>query len=155
MMTMKEEYDEAVKYANVGGDYKDYAEETFRACLSYAESSKASEAFKKWITDAPNGLDCPRAWLDYLLPDDGQGTLQPLTGKWEDAYVQELGILEHCDEVLTIHRARAVAKAERRMCDVEWLGTALANEMADLYLILDKRYAGSSLVTERSKKFRP
>lgn len=80
---------------------------------------------------------------------------QPLTGKWGDEYVQELGILEHCDEVLALHRARAVAKAERRARDAERIDTQMDDEMVDLYLILDRRYKGAPLVVERAKRFLP
>ena len=80
---------------------------------------------------------------------------QPLTGKWNDEYVQELGILEHCDEVLALHRARAVAKAERRNQDAERIDTEMDDEMVDLYLILDRRYRGAPLVAKRAKRFLP
>lgn len=153
-MTLIEEYNEAVKDISIDGDYKDYAEATYCACLNYADSGKASEAFKKWIADAPDGADCPRAWLGYMLPDKPGGP-QPLTGKWNDEYVQELGILEHCDEVLALHRAHAIAKAERRIQDAERIDTKMDDEMVDLYLILDRRYRGAPLVVERAKKFLP
>ena len=80
---------------------------------------------------------------------------QPLTGKWNDEYVQELGILEHCDAVLALHRARAVAKAERRNQDAERIDTEMDDEMVDLYLILDRRYRGAPLVAKRAKRFLP
>lgn len=157
-MTMQEEYDEATKSLgdvyNGDYDYKDIAEMTYCACLDYVDSGKASEVFKKWIADAPDGVNCPRAWQSYKLPDEPEDP-KPLTGKWDDEYVQELGILEHCDEVLVLHRARAVAKGEHRNQDAGWLSAKMDDEMVDLYLILEKRYKRSPLVVERSKKFHP
>lgn len=71
-MTLQEEYIEAVKSVKVRveGDYKDHAEETYCACLDYADSGRASKAFREWIADAPDGVSCPRAWLNYGFRDE-------------------------------------------------------------------------------------
>lgn len=152
-MTLQEEYNEVVKDVNTD-EYKVYAEDTYRACARYVNSGKASEAFRKWFADAPNGVDCPGAWSNYMFLVEPRDP-QPLTGKWNDEHVQELGILEHCNEVLTLHRARAVADAERRIQDAERIDTKMDDEMVDLYLILDRRYRGAPLVAKRAKRFRP
>jgi len=49
--------------------------------------------------------------LETLAADPGS--------KWSSAYVRRLAILERCDEVLALHRAEAVAKAEGRRGTVE------------------------------------
>lgn len=76
--------------------------------------------------------------------------------KWTDSYVRRLGVLEHCDEILTLHRAEAVAKAEGKKGTIE---PALERELADLWCILEMcRMADTAfadLCDQRSAKFRP
>ena len=80
----------------------------------------------------------------------------PLFGKWDDGYVQLLGILEHLEECQALHRAQAIAKAEGNGTAVTRLGGQLEYELCDLFLILQKRFEDDrELVKGRAAKFRP
>lgn len=76
--------------------------------------------------------------------------------KWASPYVRRLAVLEHCDEVLALHRAEAVAKAEGRKGSIE---PALVRELSDLWCILEMcRRADPGFATTceaRADKFRP
>ena len=76
--------------------------------------------------------------------------------KWASPYVRRLAVLEHCDEILALHRAEAVAKAEGRRGAIE---PALVRELADLWCILEmcrRADPGFSRTCEaRAEKFRP
>lgn len=99
--------------------------------------------------DKARGATPSDRWLDQLADVSN-------LSKWSDGYVRRLGLLEHCDEILALHRAEAVAKAEGRRGTVE---PALVRETADLWCILemcrrsDEGFA--ALCEERTMKFRP
>ena len=59
-----------------------------------------------------------------------------ITGIWENEYIQELGIFDHCYEVLELKNSLVTAKAMDYMKE-ETKGQ-LARELMDLYLILEK-----------------
>jgi hypothetical protein len=91
-----------------------------------------------------------REWLGDLARDRSQ------VAKWSDAYVRRLGALEHCSEVLELHKAEAVAKATGRRGEVE---PALVRELADLWCILEMCRIGdeafAELCEDRGWRFRP
>ena len=64
-----------------------------------------------------------------------------ITGIWENPYIQELGIIDHCHEIIVLKdgvRAFKAWKPEaaKEMC--EQTQACLQREMMDLYLILEK-----------------
>ena len=82
-----------------------------------------------------------------------------LDGKWDDEFVQMLGALEHCDEVLTLHRAACMAKAEQDRQKVSNMVEQEMCELADLFCILHKMWDWDThgfqdIVEERMKQFR-
>lgn len=97
-------------------------------------------------TDSPTE---PGGWLDQLIGPEN-------LSKWADPYVRRLGMLEHCDEILALHRAEAVEKAKGSKGAVE---PALERELADLWCILEMHRRASEefngLCEERAWKFRP
>lgn len=106
--------------------------EGFNDGLNKARSATAADGWLNQLTDVSN------------------------LSKWSDCYVRRLGLLEHCDEILALHRAEAVAKAEGRRGAVE---PAIARETADLWCILEMcRRADEgfrALCETRAVKFRP
>ena len=69
-----------------------------------------------------------------------------IEGKWTDSYVQELGILDHCVEVIelknSIRRLKALGDHSNlaRACNTV---SQLEREMMDLYLILEVKFKDS------------
>ena len=88
-------------------------------------------------------------WLRSLSSAEG-------SPKWADAYVRRLGILEHCDEIITLHRSEAVAKAEGRKGT---FAQAIEREIADLWCIIQMHRMSDGefkkLCNERALRFRP
>jgi hypothetical protein len=95
-----------------------------------------------------NAREDDRDCLDRLVEEPAS--------KWASPYVRRLGALEHCDEVLTLHRAEAVAKAKGRKGAVE---PALVRELADLWCVLEMCRRGDPsfavACSERAERFRP
>ena len=115
--------------ANDASYFKGYVD---GAREEYLESTRESD----W--------DC----LDRLVDDPAS--------KWTSPYFRRLAALEHCDEILTLHRAEAVAKAEGRKGTVE---PALERELADLWCILEMHRRAdpdfAATCEGRAEKFRP
>ena len=70
-----------------------------------------------------------------------------IEGIWTDSYVQELGILDHCVEIIelknSIRRLKALGDHSNlaRACNTV---SQLEREMMDLYLILEVKFKDSS-----------
>lgn len=94
------------------------------------------------------------SYKDGLRDGRREADESPLCGsKWDDGYVQLLGILERLDECLALHRAQAVAKATGDCTAVAHIGGQLEYELCDLLLILQKRFGNDSeLIEERASK---
>jgi len=76
-----------------------------------------------------------------------------ISGIWEDNYVQRLGILNHCKEILTIDEE--IMRKKNNDVDVSCLENSFNKELMDLKLILDKYFEnGTDLKDERLDKFR-
>lgn len=79
------------------------------------------------------------------------------SSKWANEYVIGLGVLEHCDEILTLHRAWSVAKAEKSG-KADNLEYAILNELADLWCLLQMRRihrpSFANRCSKRTLKFR-
>lgn len=83
-----------------------------------------------------------------------------IEGKWTDSYVQELGILDHCVEIIELKNSIRRLKAKDigdqstfvRVCNSV---SQLEREMMDLYLILEVKFKDSSeLKNARECRFR-
>ena len=64
-----------------------------------------------------------------------------ITGIWENSYVQELGIIDHCLEVIELKNEHRCSKAYKTVKDRgidDDIAACLQREMMDLYLILEK-----------------
>ena len=118
-----------------------------------------------WIIErgAPNSGDVvfeskdrQTAYLVYDIINSGAIIPKPpaITGIWEVGYIQEFGILDHCQEVIVLKDRHRVAKAERTGL-ADTISRSLDNEMMDLYLILRKWAQNrKDLESERMDKFR-
>lgn len=69
--------------------------------------------------------------------------------KWSSAYVGNLGILEHCDEILTLHREWSATKAKGFAKTADRMEQAILNEIADLWCIIQMRRIRSPRFAER------
>ena len=88
-----------------------------------------------------------------------------ISGIWENDYVQELGILDHCRELHTLKNKMTVLKVklviksdkeefEKNLFDLERMKRTYENEMVDLYLILQKRFQyKQELINKRIQRF--
>jgi len=79
--------------------------------------------------------------------------MKKITGKWEDPYICELGISDHlaeCNQLLSMLR---VAKNTGTPTDIIMVRGKYNNELADLYLILDK-YLNPQVIRDRRLKFK-
>jgi hypothetical protein len=81
-----------------------------------------------------------------------------IEGKWTDPYTQELGILDHCVEVIelknNVRRLKALGDQSNliRACNTI---SQLEREMMDLYLILERKFKDSSeLKNAREMRFK-
>ena len=81
-----------------------------------------------------------------------------IEGKWTDPYTQELGILDHCVEVIELKNNVRILKALGdqsnliRACNTI---SQLEREMMDLYLILERKFKDSSeLKNAREMRFK-
>ena len=83
-----------------------------------------------------------------------------ISGIWENTYVQELGILDHCVEIIElkneIRRLKPLKEETwKRLENLEKLQNGLDKEMMDLYLILDKwAKTKVELKEQRAQKFK-
>lgn len=76
-----------------------------------------------------------------------------INGIWENEYVQKLGIIDHCIEVLELNNEIRCLKAHKST-DIIKFNEGLNNEMMDLYLILEKwAYERQELKDKRIKRF--
>lgn len=77
---------------------------------------------------------------------------------WNSDYVCELGILDHCKEILVLKDRIRIDKAELKAnpekCEISSVENQLIYEMADLKLILDKYFENKqTIITTRLKRF--
>ena len=145
-----------------GGDYKDQAVDWYDAIYDAAERMGRLEE----IEDMPDAHNCPRSFLVWLGYQPSprkrlKDTIRILAdkGKWSDEYVRRLGMLEHCDELVVLHRRKAEIKAEGNRISEQNVVEQMLKEAADLWVILeicrvaDRKFA--NLCSERVKKFKP
>lgn len=75
-----------------------------------------------------------------------------INGIWDNEYVQMLGILDHCRETQVLYDTLRIEKA--RGHQLLPTGQALAREMMDLHLILERWAQNhSELKEERQARF--
>lgn len=80
-----------------------------------------------------------------------------LSKKWSDPYLQTLAIMDHCRELVHLHDAIAVHKAEKD-CRVTLLQEQWEREAVDLALIINERILSGNcgiehIVEERLTRF--
>ena len=77
--------------------------------------------------------------------------------KWEETYIQELGLLDHCREILTIHdeyvRTKNSLDYRESSTKIINLLSHLTSECADLFIILSMSLK-VGLIEERLEKFK-
>lgn len=71
--------------------------------------------------------------------------------QWNDRYLQKLGILDHCNELIQLNNEIIKAKANKD--NIDNISDQLEKEMADLYIILYHRFNDSIIVDERIDRF--
>jgi hypothetical protein len=80
-----------------------------------------------------------------------------ISGIWEIPYVCEMGIEKHCRLVLNLIDEAEKLKACSFVRDTEWHATnmQLKNEMADLFIILEKYFSikNGHLIEQRKALF--
>ena len=81
-----------------------------------------------------------------------------IKGIWDNPYVRELGIIDHCIEVLELKDQHRKVKAMKNMYNhqetVDSIRGTLDGEMMDLFLILEKWAENKPyLKSERLRKF--
>jgi hypothetical protein len=78
-----------------------------------------------------------------------------ISGIWDNEYVQMLGILDHIDEIRIIKDEIRRIKNCTESKDTTIAKSHLDNELADLYLLLEKYLSNKEdIVNEREDKFR-
>lgn len=74
-----------------------------------------------------------------------------ISGIWENKYIQELGIFDHCVEVIKLKNNIGDHSNLARACNT----AQLEREMMDLYLILEVKFKDSSeLKNAREMRFK-
>lgn len=77
-----------------------------------------------------------------------------IDGIWDNEYILELGIKDHCTEVLVLTDRLRIAKAEENTEKAETVRRKLDGEMMDLHLMLDKWVSNrSGLKIKRLNRF--
>jgi len=82
-----------------------------------------------------------------------------ISGIWDNKYMQELGIFDHCQEILVLHDELRVKKVRQTAFpssynDTTAIEETLEREMMDLFLILEKWSVGRSKIkADRVQKF--
>ncbi len=81
-----------------------------------------------------------------------------IKGIWDNPYVQDLGIIDHCIEVLELKDQHRKVKAMKNMTThqdtIDAVKGTLDGEMMDLFLILEKwAHNRPYLKSERLRKF--
>ena len=72
--------------------------------------------------------------------------------KWAVPYVGNLGILEHCDEIVALHREWSATKAKGFVKTADRMEQAILNEIADLWCIIQMRRIRCPSFAERCNR---
>ena len=142
-----------------------FADKTFcedRECAKFNECKDAlteevSKRAEKWWGDKGASVSVYKGRLDCFIGKKGE---LMISGIWENKYIQELGILDHCIEVIELKNEIRKLKplkeeAWKRLENLEKLQNGLDKEMMDLYLILDKwAKTKHELKEQRLQKFK-
>jgi len=78
--------------------------------------------------------------------------METISGIWNNKYVQKLGILDHCNEILTIENE--IKRKKNNNVNISDLEYSFDKELMDLKIMLDKYFEIEyNLKEERLKRF--